>query len=389
MLEVSIAKRLGDFALDAEFACGTGGIVALFGRSGVGKTTVVNALAGLLRPDRGRIAVNGDVLFDSGRGIDIPPERRRVGYVFQEGRLFPHYSVQGNLRYGERRVPSGQHAAGFEQVVELLGLAPLLERRPRELSGGEKQRVALGRALLAGPRVLLMDEPLAALDQVRKEEIMPFIERLRDELALPIVYVSHAMEEIIRLADTMVLMDGGGVAAVGPVEELTGRLDLRPLTGRYEAGAALPAAVAGHDSTHGLTRLSFAGGTLQVPRVDLPVGAQLRVRIRARDVALALEAPPACSILNVFRGTVAEIGEGGGPLVDLRLDVGGAPLWSRITMKSLAALDLREGREVYAMVKAVAVDRHSLGRRAATARFEPGRDKERGPGTDGNYRSLA
>ncbi|RDD63886.1 molybdenum ABC transporter ATP-binding protein [Ferruginivarius sediminum] len=371
MLEVSIVKRLGDFDLDAEFACETHGVVALFGRSGVGKTTVVNALAGLVRPDSGRIAINGTTLFDSSQGIDVPPERRRIGYVFQEARLFPHYSVRGNLRYGLRRAPRGEGAIDFSHVVELLGLEGLLHRRPRDLSGGERQRVALGRALLANPRVLLMDEPLASLDQPRKDEILPFIERLRDDLQVPIVYVSHAMDEIIRLADTLVLMNAGHVAAAGPVEDLTGRLDLRPLTGRYEAGAALPAAVVGHEREYGLTQLGFAGGVLRVPALDLPIGAQLRVRIRARDVALALRPPEECSILNVFQGTVAEVGEDGGALVDLRLDVGDAPLWARITAKSLAELGLCPGRKVFAMVKAVAVDRHSLGRRAANARFVP------------------
>jgi molybdate transport system ATP-binding protein len=362
MLEVSVRKALGSFDLHADFECPAQGIVALFGRSGAGKTSLVNALAGLLRPDAGRIAVQGTVLFDSGRGVDLPPDRRRIGYVFQEGRLFPHYSVRGNLLYGYRRAPVADRRIGFDQVVELLGLPPLLQRRPHQLSGGEKQRVALGRALLANPRLLLMDEPLAALDQPRKEEVLPFVERLRDELALPIVYVTHAMEEIVRLADSMVLVDDGRIAAVGPVEEITARLELRPLTGRYEAGAALPARVAGHHEGDQLSELAFDGGRLLVPALDLPVGHQLRVRIRARDVALSLSRPTDASFLNVLEGVVREVGADSGPMVDLRLQVGEASVWTRITQRSCRELGLAPGRRAFALVKAVAIDRYSLGR---------------------------
>jgi molybdate transport system ATP-binding protein len=211
MIEVAVTKRLGDFTIDAEFSCATDGIVALFGRSGAGKTSLIDMLAGLSRPDSGRIEIAGVPLFDSHRGLDLPPERRRIGYVFQEGRLFPHMTVRSNLSYGLRRAPTHERRIQFDQIVELLGLEALLGRRPHDLSGGEKQRIALGRALLANPRLLLMDEPLAALDQPRKDEILPFIERLRDELTIPIVYVSHAMPEIVRLADVMVLMSEGRV----------------------------------------------------------------------------------------------------------------------------------------------------------------------------------
>ncbi len=362
MLEVSVAKSLGSFDLNAQFQCPAKGIVALFGRSGAGKTSVVNALAGLLRPDAGRIAVAGSVLFDSARGIDLPPEKRRLGYVFQEGRLFPHYSVRGNLLYGAKRAPQQAEGVTLDQVVDLLGLGDLLGRRPRDLSGGEKQRVALGRALLAKPRLLLMDEPLASLDQPRKEEVLPFIERLRDELDLPIVYVTHAMEEIVRLADTMVLIDDGRVAATGPVEEITGRLELRPLTGRYEAGATLPVAVARHEPSDQLSVLAFDGGELFVRQLDLSEGARLRVRVRARDVAIALSPPHDSSMLNVLSGIVAEIGTDPGALVDLRIQVGGQALWARITKRSLRRLGLVEGTQVYALIKTVAIDRYNVGR---------------------------
>jgi molybdate transport system ATP-binding protein len=369
MLEVAIEKRLGTFRIDAKFSCETSGIVALFGRSGAGKTTLVNMLAGLLRPDAGRIVVGGTVLFDSERGLDLPPERRRLGYVFQEGRLFPHLSVRANLTYGLRRVAPAERRIGLDQIVALLGLDALLERRPRDLSGGEKQRVALGRALLANPRLLLLDEPLAALDQPRKEEILPFIERLRDELAIPIVYVSHAMPEIVRLADTMVLMSDGRVEAVGALDDLTSRLDLRPLTGRYEAGAVLTARVESQDEAFALTELSFAGGRLLVPRLELPRGAELRLRIRARDIALALERPQRTSFLNAVACVVRDIGAEDGPLVDLRLDAGGAALWARVTRRSLDDLGLAPGTAVYALIKTVAIDRYSLGRSAGAGRF--------------------
>jgi molybdate transport system ATP-binding protein len=369
MIEVDIAKRLGSFTLDARFAVEEIGIVALYGRSGAGKTSIVNALAGLLRPDRGRIAVAGEILFDAARGIDLPPERRRVGYVFQDGLLFPHYSVRGNLLYGRRR--NGADAAvGFDQVVSLLGLEPLLARKPDALSGGEKQRVALGRALLAEPRLLLMDEPLASLDTPRKAEILPFIERMRDECRIPIVYVTHAMEEIVRLADTLVLLSEGRVAAVGPVEELTSRLDLRPLTGRYEAGAVIRAEVAEHDPEFALTRLVFPGGRLNVARLDLPLGTKVRVRVRARDVVLALAPPIGLSIRNSFAGRVAEIAPERGPNVDILLDIGTeahpVTLWARITRRALAELGLAPGVRVHALVKSVALDRGSF------ARHEPG-----------------
>ena len=369
LLEVDISHRLGDFALEASFSCPAAGVTALFGRSGAGKTSLVNLLAGLLRPQRGRIVLAGRTLFDSQRGIDLAPERRRLGYVFQEGRLFPHLSVRQNLLYGYRRVPAGERQIGLDRVVGLLGIEALLERRPGALSGGEKQRVALGRALLANPRLLLMDEPLAALDQPRKEEILPFIEQLKSELALPIVYVSHSMAEITRLADTLVLMSNGQVEAVGPLEELTARLDLRPLTGRYEAGAVVSATVAGQDKMFGLTELRFSGGRLRVPHLNLPLGQELRVRIRARDVSIALTPPENISILNVIPCIIQAIGEEKSPQVDLQLDAGGAPIWARITARSRAALGLAVGQRVYALVKSIAIDGQSLGRRDGAARF--------------------
>ncbi|GAB4169476.1 MAG: molybdenum ABC transporter ATP-binding protein [Thalassobaculales bacterium] len=359
MLEVAVVARTGDFTLDAAFVA-AGRLTALFGRSGAGKSTIVNLIAGLSRPLRGRIAVDGTVLVDTAAGIDLPTHRRRLGYVFQEGRLFPHLSVRQNLLYGRFFAPRGAAGPGLDEVVSLLGIGSLLGRRPAGLSGGEKQRVAIGRALLAAPRLLLMDEPLASLDEQRKAEILPYIERLRDEGRVPIVLVSHSVAEVARLADTMVVLSEGRVAAVGPVTAVMARPDLFPLTGRAEAGAVLAARVAGHDAAYGLTLLDSAAGMLRVARLDLPAGAAVRVRIRARDVMLALAPPEGISALNVLPGRVAAIGEGEAGIVDLRLDCGGEALLARITRLSLETLALTPGTPVFAVLKTVALDRRSL-----------------------------
>ncbi len=359
MLSVAAKRRQGEFLLDVDFAAGAG-VTALFGRSGSGKTSVVNMVAGLYRPDRGRIVVGERVLFDSGAGVDVAPERRRVGYVFQEARLFPHMSVRGNLEYGLRRVPRDQRYVDFGQVVSVLGVEHLLDRRPSRLSGGEKQRVAIGRALLASPKLLLMDEPLASLDAGRKAEVLPFIARLPREFDIPILYVSHSMEEILRLADTLVVIDKGRVAAAGPVETLLADIGLRPLTGRYEAGAVIRATVEDHDDGYGLTRLRFAGGTLGVGRIDLPPGQPVRLRIHARDIALALDAPDGTSIRNVFPVTITGMAQANGYLVDVALDAGGCPLWAQVTRQSADSLRLQPGRRVYALVKALAIARSDV-----------------------------
>ena len=260
-------------------------------------------------------------------------------------------SVAANLNYGRR-----QDAVNFDAVVDLLALGSLLKRRPNSLSGGERQRVAIGRALLAAPRLLLMDEPLVNLDAPRRSEILPFIEDLRREFALSIVYVSHNMDEIVRLADQLVVMTEGTVVANGPVAEITSRLDLRPLTGRWDAGSVINTVVAEQDERDFLTRLSFKGGDLWLPRLHLTIGTSLRIRVRARDVSIALIPPADISILNVFAGEVIEVGEDDGPQVDVLLDIG-APLWARITKRSQRELDIAPGRMVHAMIKAMAVDR--------------------------------
>ncbi len=364
-IEIDVEKRLGGFLLAASFAADATGVIALFGASGAGKTSLIDMIAGRVRPDRGRIVVGDRVLFDSAAGIDRPPETRRAGYVFQDARLFPHLKVGANLRYGRRRAPRTDRAVSFDRVVGALDLAPLLDRRIRYLSGGERQRVAIGRALLTSPRILLMDEPLASLDPARRAEILPLIEHLRDSFAIPIVYVSHRLEEIVRLADTLVLMHQGTASAAGPLEEMISHLDERALGSRRMAGSVFHARVLERGGLHGSARLGFGGGTMLVPDPGLAVGAELRVHVRSRDVSIALSRPEDISVQNIFAGTIAEIQEPDGVHVDIGVRLRGADgtvLWARLTRHSTLALGLRTGQAVHALVKAVAIDPLGAGR---------------------------
>ena len=356
-MALSFAARhaYGAFTLDVAFEA-PAGVTALFGPSGSGKTTILSIVAGLLRPDAGRVALDGTLLLDTGARIDVPAERRRCGVVFQDARLLPHLSIDANLRYGARRAPPGAAGPAFDEVVALLGIAPLLARRPRDLSGGERQRVALGRALLSRPRLLVMDEPLAALDGPRKAEIMPFLETLRDRAALPILYVTHALDEVDRLADTLVLIDAGRVQAVGDVAALAARTDLPALAARRDAGAVLMCAVAAHHAGRGLTELCFAGGSLLVPLRPAPLGAQLRLRLRARDVALATEPPRGISTHNVLPCTVTAIGPAGPHEVMVTVRVGPTPMLARLTRDAVSRLALHPGTTAYALVKSTAFD---------------------------------
>jgi molybdate transport system ATP-binding protein len=360
MIDVDIEQRLGTFDLSVKFAA-EAPIVGLFGRSGSGKSSVINAIAGITRPLRGFIRINDLFLFDAAKNINLRPEARRIGYVFQDALLFPHMDVESNLLYGQRLRSPADRFIEAARVVELLGLGALLRRKPKALSGGEKQRVAIGRALLAQPRVLLMDEPLAALDVPRKTEILDYIERLRDELNIPIVYVSHSVTEIARLADTVVVLADGKCLAVGDVDEVMGRLDLKPATGRYEAGSVLDTRVLGHDAEYELTTLGFDGGELVVPHLDARIGERVRARIRARDVSLSLQKPTGISILNVLAARVSAIDADSGPIVELQLSVGGAMLLARVTRRSFEQLALRPEQELYALVKAVSFDPRSVG----------------------------
>jgi molybdate transport system ATP-binding protein len=357
-LSVDIRHDFGEVALEVAFEA-KGGVTALFGRSGAGKTSVVDAVAGLLRVDRGRIVLNDVVLLDTEAGVFVPPHKRRIGYVFQDGRLFPHLNVGENLRFGARF--SGGIDAGHEaRVVAMLGLEALLERRVMALSGGEKQRVALGRALLARPQMLLMDEPLAALDEARKEEILPYLERLRDEAGLPILYVSHAVGEIARLADVLVLLAAGRVALAGAAAEVLSDPGAVGLLGVREAGAVLRARVVEH-CDDGLVRLAVSGGELLIPGVEAPVGAGVRIRVLAQDVILAREAPKGLSSRNILAVVVDGVRMGDGPGAMVSLIAGEDRLLARITARSVHELGLAPGVSGFAILKATAVPRGAIG----------------------------
>ncbi|MFL1464311.1 molybdenum ABC transporter ATP-binding protein [Roseococcus sp. DSY-14] len=359
MIEVALRHRFapGGFALDAAFAAPPRGVTAIFGASGCGKSSVLAAVAGLLRPEAGRVALGGQALLDTARGVFVPPERRRCALVFQDARLFPHLSVETNLRYGLRRAPPAEPGPALEEVVALLGLGALLRRRPWGLSGGERQRVALGRALLARPRLLLLDEPLASLDAARRAEVLPFLARLRDAAAVPMLYVTHALEEVDALADHLVLLEAGRVADHGPVEEVAARPG-GPLAARRDAGVLLPCEVL---EAGPLARLRFPGGELRATGHPGPPGARLRVRLRARDVAVATEEPRGLSIRNALPAVLAAIGPGGPGEALLRLAVGPSVLLARVSGEAVAELALRPGQPVWALVKAVTFDHRGPG----------------------------
>lgn len=360
MIEVAVRHARGAFALDAAFTA-EGRVTALFGRSGSGKSTLVDVIAGLVRPDRGRVIVDGVTLLDTENGVIVPVHRRRIGYVFQDARLMPHFSVRQNLLFGRWFARDRTGGPSLEAVADLLGLFPLLGRRPAGLSGGERQRVAIGRALLARPRLLLMDEPLSALDEARKAEILPYVARLRDEARVPIVYVSHALAEVARLADTVVVLDQGRVAACGPAAEILRRGALFPGRDIGETGALLHLRIVAHDDAFGLTRLDGAPGRLTVPRLPLPVGTSVRVRVRARDVMVAREAPRSLSARNVLPGTVTAVTPGDGPHARVEIACGEATLVAEVTRLAVHDLALVPGLPVLAIVKSVAFDEETIG----------------------------
>lgn len=364
MLDVEVRHAFPGFALDAAFSAPPG-LTVLFGRSGSGKTSIVKAVAGLLIPDDGRVVVDGWTLLDTKRSRKLKPHRRRIGYIFQEGRLFPHLSVRQNLAYGARFAPKDAPREDMRRIVDLLGIGRLLDRRPDALSGGEKQRVAIGRALLSAPRLILADEPLAALDDARKAEIMPYFERLRDEVNIPILYVSHAASEVARLASTVVALDGGRVVAHGPAAEVLGNPSILP-TGAREAGAVLTARIARHHAD-GLTELDANGMLLYLPRVAQEPGVTLRIRIEAHDVILSRRRPDGLSALNILRGIVRDVRPGDGPGAIVALDTAAGRVLSRITRRSAEALQLAPDVEVFAVVKAVSVAPSDIGAGGAVA----------------------
>lgn len=344
----------GDFLLDVDLALPSRGVTALFGHSGSGKTTCLRAMAGLERAPGGFFALDDEVWQDDARGIFVPPHQRALGYVFQEASLFEHLTVRGNLEFGQKRAAAAKPSFLPADVAALLGIAGLLERRPDSLSGGERHRVAIARALLAEPRLLLMDEPLAALDLKRKLEILPYLERLHDELSIPVVYVSHVPDEVARLADHLVLLDAGKVAASGPLSATLARIDLPPAFAD-DAGVVLETVLAAHEAD-ALSRLDFPGGCIYVGQRKEAIGQRLRCRIHARDVSLALEKPQATSILNILEGKVTAVAPANAPgQVLVQLHVGPTPLLARITERSRRTLDIQPGRPVWIQVKATAM----------------------------------
>jgi molybdate transport system ATP-binding protein len=356
MLEVSLRHAFAGFTLDAEFSA-PAGVTVLFGRSGSGKTTIVNAVAGLLMPYEGRITSGDWTLLDTQKRIRLKPHRRRLGYIFQEGRLFPHLTVRQNLAYGAWFAPKDAPREDMPRVVEMLGIGPLLDRRPGALSGGEKQRVAIGRALLSAPRLILADEPLAALDEARKSEILPYFERLRDEVSVPILYVSHSASEVARLATTVVALRDGRVASAGPPEQVLGDVGAMGTRG---AASILTARVVAHHAD-GITELSGAAGTLWLPRVKAREGATIRVRVVAQDVILSRALPDGLSALNILTGTVAGLRPGQGPGAMVTLDMGGERLVARVTRRSADAMGLAPGQPCHAIIKAVSVAPQDVG----------------------------
>ncbi|WEX77109.1 molybdenum ABC transporter ATP-binding protein [Sinorhizobium numidicum] len=354
-LEVEAHHKIGSFTIDAAFRS-DGGVTALFGRSGSGKTSLINIIAGLLRPAAGRIVLDGDVIADSERKLFTPIHRRRFGYVFQEARLFPHLSVRRNLGYGRWFAGAGKSQSEFGKIVEMLGIGHLLDRRPMTLSGGERQRVAVGRALLAAPRLLLMDEPLAALDEARKAEILPYLERLRDETRIPIVYVSHSVAEVARLAERVIMIENGRVKASGDAAAILSQPAATLSVDRREAGALIEGIVDSHDREHELTIVRAGGCLIRVPHLVAPAGHGLRLYIAARDVMLAAARPEGISALNVFQGRIIDLSQGHKGSVDVRVDCGGNIVVARITALSRDALQLVPGKPVYAIIKTVALD---------------------------------
>ncbi|MGO7909563.1 molybdenum ABC transporter ATP-binding protein [Rhizobium leguminosarum] len=352
-LIVEAKQRLGAFSLDAAFTSERG-VTALFGRSGSGKTSMIRIIAGLARPDEGRVVLDGEVLTETETGIFVPKHRRRFGYVFQEARLFPHLSVRANLFYGRWFAARTAHGESFDHIVDLLGIETLLERSPSKLSGGEKQRVAIGRALLSSPRLLLMDEPLAALDEARKAEILPYLERLRDETDIPIVYVSHSIAEVARLANQVVVMRDGKVEATGPAIDILSR----PSTAsdRREAGALLEGTVESFDARHHLSTVALKSCRLHIPGAALAPGKSVRIRIPSRDVMLATARPEGLSALNILEARIDGMSSTEDGTVEIRLDCGGDIILSRITTLSCERLDLRQGRAIFAIIKTVALE---------------------------------
>lgn len=350
MLSLNFMQQQGDHHLEVDLQIPASGITAIFGVSGAGKTSLINAISGLTQPQRGRIALNDRLLFDAEQGISLPPEKRRIGYVFQDARLFPHYRVRGNLQYGMAHAMKAQ----FDTLVSLLGLEALLPRFPLSLSGGEKQRVAIGRALLTAPDMLLLDEPLASLDLPRKRELMPYLQKLAKQVDIPMLYVSHSLEEILQLADNVLVLDAGRVKAFGPLERVWSSSAMRPWLPMSELTSVLRVQVLEQHPDYPMTALSLGDQHIWVSRVNQPVKTPLRIRIASADVSLALQPPQHSSIRNILPAQVVELVEVGDQ-VEVKLRIGISELWARITPWARDELGIRPDQWLYAQIKSVSV----------------------------------
>lgn len=348
MLSLRLTRRLSDFSLDVDVACPYP-VTAIFGPSGAGKSTLLNLLAGLLRPDRGEIALDGEVLFSSGAGIDLPPERRRVGYVFQDDLLFPHLTVAANLRYGHDLLRPPDRRLNVDRIVDLLQLGPLLGRRPARLSGGERQRVALGRALLASPRLLLMDEPLASLDQGLKDRIIPYLRHIRSDLQIPILYVSHSVAEILELTGQVIVLKQGRVVACGDFFDIAHHPDVLPLIEAHGFENVLPVEVLSGDPARGVSVVRYGDQELKVPYCDRPAGVRIFIGIRADDIILCRERPSGLSVRNAVQGRVMEVSEVEGRGL-VYVDVG-KRLAVKVTLEAIEELGLKAGGPVTCLIK--------------------------------------
>ncbi|CDH29882.1 molybdate transport protein (ABC superfamily,atp_bind) [Xenorhabdus bovienii str. Jollieti] len=351
MLELEFEQRLGNLHMQVDTTLPTESITAIFGLSGAGKTSLINVIAGLSRPQRGRIVLNGRTLVDIEQKIFLPPEKRRMGYVFQDARLFPHYCVKGNLQYGM----SPDMKPQFDNIIGLLGIEHLLSRFPMTLSGGEKQRVAIGRALLTAPEILLMDEPLASLDLPRKRELLPYLEKLSADVKIPLLYVSHNLDEILRLADNVIVMDKGKVRATGTLEEVWSNSILRPWLQKESLSSILTVSVMEHHQRYHMTAVAVGDKALWLPKMDAAPGTDLRIRVDASDVSLVLEPPKVSSIRNTLQVKVIEFFEDDGQ-VDVKLALREYFLWARITSWAREELNLRSGQWLYAQIKSVSLN---------------------------------
>jgi molybdate transport system ATP-binding protein len=357
MIDVRLKRAYAGFSLDVDLNLPGRGVTALYGHSGSGKTTCLRCIAGLERAEQGFIRINDEIWQDSANGIFVPPHKRALGYVFQEASLFPHLSVLANLQFGLKRIAKSQRRVDMAQATELLGIGHLLERHPQHLSGGERQRVGIARALLTSPKLLLMDEPLAALDSQRKSEILPYLQRLHDELDIPLLYVSHAQDEVARLADHLVLLSEGKALASGPIGETLARLDL-PMAMGDDAGVIIEGQVSAYDAEYQLLNLQLPATdmSIRVTHAPMAVGQALRCKVHARDISLTLHNSEVSSILNRLPVTVvSEQSADNAAHVLIRLDAGGTPLLARITRYSRDQLGIHPGQSLWAQIKAVAV----------------------------------